>query len=98
MKLNSNALLCLCHEAKPRWRSPDTKKLEKLGKENKEKESSRSRSEWLIYQAVTPHGTNYNYLQGSLHSMVLENFHHKPHFKVRQLIAFVTFAKRKNRI
>lgn len=99
MKLNSNALLSSRHEAKPRWRSPDTKKLEKVGKENKEeKESSRSKSEWLIYQAVTPHNTNYNYLQGRLHSMVSQNFHHILHFKVRQLMASVTFAERKNRI
>lgn len=42
----------------------NTKEPEKLGKENKEeKESSRSRSEWLIYQAVTPQDTGCNWLQ-----------------------------------
>lgn len=42
----------------------NTKELEKLGKENKkEKESSRSRSELLIYQAVTPQDAGCNWLQ-----------------------------------
>lgn len=40
---------------------PNTKQLEKLGKE--EKESSRCRSEWLIYQAVTPQDTGCNWLR-----------------------------------
>lgn len=40
-----------------------TEELEKLGKENKEeKESSRSRSEWLIYQAVTLRDTGFSWL------------------------------------
>lgn len=42
----------------------NTKELEKLGIENKErKESSRSRSEWLIYQTVTPQDSSFNWLQ-----------------------------------
>lgn len=60
-------MLSSAHAMKPSLDGDDqtnTKELEKLGIENKEgKESSRSRSEWLIYQAVTPQDTSFNWLQ-----------------------------------
>lgn len=41
----------------------NTKELEKLGIEKEGNESSRSRSEHFIYQAVTPQDTSFNWLQ-----------------------------------
>lgn len=60
-------MLSSAPEMKPSLDGDDqtnTNELEKLEIENKEgKESSRSRSEWLIYQAVTPQDTSFNWLQ-----------------------------------
>lgn len=66
-----------------------TKEPEKLGKENKkEKKSSWSRPEWLIYQAATPQDAGFNWLRVkaayTLRYRIIS--HYKPHFKVRHLI------------
>lgn len=60
-------MLSSAHAMKPSLdgdHQTNTKELKKLGKENKEdKLSSRSRSEWLIYQAATPQDTSCNWVQ-----------------------------------
>ena len=91
MRLNSNAFLCSCHEAKPRWRSPD--KYQRAWETWKRKQRRKGvfqeqvRMAYLSSCNSTRHWLQLASSQGSLHSTVSQSFHYKSHFKVRQFIA-----------
>lgn len=88
MRLNSNAFLCSCHEAKPRWRSPAKYQTAwETGKRRKGVFQVQVRMAYLSSCDSTRHRLQLASSQGSLRSQVSQSFHRIPHFKVRQLTA-----------
>lgn len=91
MKLNSNAFLCSCNEAKPRWRWPN-KHQRTWATGNREQRrkgifQEKVRMAYLSSCNSTRHQLQFASVQGSLCSQISQSFHYKPLLKVRQLIA-----------